>query len=171
MRALLVALVLAACAHAPPEPPLSRPAIGESHLPYTGSPWYLVAQASGRLPAGVRDRSPGPLPDPQLAEVRALLAAADADVAALDDAPQPETIAALAFTTDRLASLLSPLTDVTAEVDELRTLVAELPRIPIGRLPPVRARMNELLDLIRLQLLATSQRVRVAPTSPSAKIA
>jgi hypothetical protein len=146
------ALALIGCSHAPPP---QRPPVGVSHRPYTGSPSYLVAQSSGRLPDVPNTRSASPLSDARQAEVRALLAAADADVAALGDQPPPETIAALSLTTDRLATLLAPLTDLTAEVDELRSLIAELPRVPKVRLPQRRARMNELLDLIRLQLLAT----------------
>jgi hypothetical protein len=165
VRAVLAALAacaLAACAHRP----APQPALGKSFAPFHGRPTYLIAQASqgnrwvtpGAAPA-TDERMPvvgsRPLPTgAALERVRANLAAIDAHVAALGDDDNPEAAAALDLTTQALRDDLTPFTDLAAEVDELRHIVAELPDTPRARFPVVRARMNELTDLIRLQLVA-----------------
>jgi hypothetical protein len=148
MRRVFGLLLLAgACAHAPVE----MATAGVVDMPYTGKPAWMNEPPPGTQYAAresasdfaVRMRSPSE----RQRELRGLLADADALLAANDDAALPPLLR-------EIAELLRPYPDITAEIDEARELAAKLPTIrPIDRLH-TKHRIEDLLDLIRLQLYA-----------------
>ena len=160
--AFLVAATLSlGCVHAPP--PVCN-VIGGEQRPYRGLPSYLQHPPRDpnvdREPAiGVDERAPvvghRALPaGERLARLHALLAAVDAHAYTIADRAGTADVRALELTLDEIATLLAPYPDLEYEVDELRALTEQIPSTPAPRLPRLRARMAELTDLIRLQLVA-----------------
>lgn len=140
------------------------PIPGVSNRPFTGVPWYLEpAQASVppvRAPSWSSQREPvvgGAVPHgTERDRLRALLAAADAEIVLVGESQTPDERRALALTVDEIAERLKPYPDIAAEADELRELTRALPTTRAIDLPRVKKRMGQLTDLIRLQLLAGS---------------
>jgi hypothetical protein len=162
MALLACALVLGGCfcrgnPVREPEAEL-RPAVGSTHAPYAGKPAYLAAARPMQQVA--RPQQPGAdNPCAQRSRIcddrlRALLADVDDALLALSDPPTQQEVAALKLALEDLPALMAPYTDATAEVDEL---MGSVPRLvesrPLGQ-EPLKKRMRELVDLIRVQLAA-----------------
>ncbi len=154
--ALGLALLLGACAHhsVAPEPPV---VVGSSHQPYRGRPGYLSAERSSYRDF-VADRRPiaerPPLESAQPDRLRALMATLDGKVAGLGEQPTDADRKALSVTIEEIGGLLAAYPDQAAEVDELRELTDKLGATRGPAVIQLRARMGDLIDLIRLQLLA-----------------
>lgn len=160
---LAVGAWLGACATGSGEPQVVSRPVGQTDRPYEGTPAYLERQerevarvASARWPGG-QVAGPRPMPPGVRADrLRALLAATDALLVALppERAPEPSELDALRLTVADLRETLAPFTDITAEAEELAQHLEALPETPLGRQARTRARMKELVDLIRLQIMA-----------------
>ncbi|HEY7955317.1 MAG TPA: hypothetical protein VII38_08485 [Polyangia bacterium] len=157
-----IAIGLCGCAHRPPPAP-SQPTIGESHRPYTGVPWYMELNRQERAAAPAVSVPPGerePVVGGQIPKgerldrLRALLAAADAEIVLIGPNQTEADQRALTLTVGEIVTLLKPYPDIAAEADELRELTAKLPATRAIELTQVKRRMGELTDLIRVQLLA-----------------
>jgi hypothetical protein len=152
MAIVLAALALAGCAHK--LPPME--VVGQTHAPYTGKPAYLDEAAppryAGRGWPGGQVAGPRALPAGERRErLRALLAAVDAHSVSVETLGD---VRALQLTADEIVELVRPWPDLNAEADELRHIVTNLPKLPPKERDRARARMNQLTDLLRLQLLA-----------------
>lgn len=152
MRAVIVAVALVAgCAHRqqPSGPPLAAD-IGETHVPYTGVPAGLAPKpAPAPLYATRGDAFSARMrsPSERQKELRGLLADADALLAADD-------IAALPPVLREADLLLRTYPDIKAEIDELEKHTVEWESAaPIEKMR-LKHRMEDLIDLIRLQLFA-----------------
>lgn len=164
MRWLALSLLVAAgCAHQAPPLPL-EPSPGESHAPFSGVPWYfenppeLRARAAPISPerqpvAGGRETATL-TPRERHDRLRALLAAADAEIVLVGPEQTADERQALSLTVNEIAELLAPYPDITAEANELREHVSKLSETRAIDLPRVKRRMGQLVDLIRLQLFA-----------------
>lgn len=153
MRPLIAALTLAAaCAHPAKEPsgaPLSSE-IGQTHVPYTGEPASLAPKrqpeplfAARGDAFTTRMRSPAE----RQKELRGLLADADALLAADDVAALPPILREMDL-------LLRPYPDIKAEMDELEKHTVEWESATSLQKLRIKHRMEDLIDLIRLQLFA-----------------
>jgi hypothetical protein len=156
---LACALAGTGCAHHAREnqaavAPTSAP-IGQTHEPYRGKPKYLaearplqpVAKPGSDNPCRQRSRTC----DDRL---RAALAAIDGHVLAMSTPPTETELAALRLSVEQVRPLLAPYTDIGAELEELTTLLDELPSASPVEQETKRKRMTELTDLIRIQLAA-----------------
>jgi hypothetical protein len=163
-HALALVLALASCVYAPPPTPPIGPEVGTSHRPFCGVPYYLLPcerleivralpTPSERQPvAGRSDRPTGE----RMQRARALLAAVDAHGYGTAGPPSTASIAALELTLDELGQLLAPYPELGEEVEELRRLAHALPQARTIDLPRLRARIAEITDLIRFQLVAAA---------------
>ena len=159
MRALVVAAALvAACAHRqePSGPPLS-PEIGQTHAPFTERPAALVRaierqqlrEEQQQLVASRGDAWTARMraPAERQKELRGLLADADALLAS-------DQIDALPPILREVDLLLRVYPDIKAEIDELEKNTLEWEHAaPIEKFR-IKRRMEDLIDLIRLQLFA-----------------
>jgi hypothetical protein len=152
MRGLLLAtgLAIGGCYHPTLEPPLPAEPIGRTHVPYTAIPPGLQPQPKLTPFIAMNSRSFAAIlrnPVERQRELRGLLADADA-LLATDD------IHALPPIFREVEILLRPYPDIQSEVQELVNAPLLWDRVkPIER-PRVKRRMEELIDLIRLQVMA-----------------
>jgi hypothetical protein len=152
MRGLLLAagLTIGGCYHPEPLPPLPPQPIGRTHVPYTAIPPTLQPQPQLTPLVAARSDSFAAIlrsPVARRRELRGLLADADA-LLATDD------VRALPPIFREVEILLRPYPDIKSEVDELVNAPLLYDRVkPIER-PRVKRRMEELIDLIRLQVMS-----------------
>ena len=152
--------------------------VGQSTIPFTGKPEYLVGRQPGPLgPAGRSDdRVPvaGTAWHPgrdALDEVRLSLARADAAAVELrmPDAMQTERqnvaggkedmsdpITALQESADQIAQVVKVRPDLVAEAEELQQVARRLPSAKGLQRQRLINRVGELTDLIRVQIAATT---------------
>jgi hypothetical protein len=166
LRRLVALVFLAGAAQAAPRwRALPLEPVGVDWRPYNGLPYYLQSKPPphvdlDREPAmGIDERQPvvghRDLPTGERrARLHALLAAVDAHAYTVGDRPSIATVRALELTLAEIGELLAPYPDIEYEVVELRRLTDDIPTTPAARLPRLRARMTELTDLIRVQLVA-----------------
>jgi hypothetical protein len=170
MRAVLVAAMVAVvgCEHWTDAPVQRRTftdyyqeqmhvgGVGATHEPYRGKPRYL-AEARPLHPVKPPVASDNPCAQRSTScedRLRALLAAVDGHLLALTEPPKQEELKALDLTLGELPALLVPYTDVTSEGDELLESLAKLPTASVVDREALKQRMKDLVDLIRVQLVA-----------------
>jgi hypothetical protein len=138
--------------------------VGTSSAPFTARPRYLASASPlefGVPPAPGAERVPvvGSRPLPEGSErtrLRSLLAAVDAQLAAVELGPTPEELTALTLTAHALSELLRPYPDLYRDAEELRALAEKLPSASSAEAARARRRIGDLADLIRLQLAAAT---------------
>jgi hypothetical protein len=172
MKWMWIVVLVGGCAH---EPGPLLATLGEN-VPYTGIPPYLkspkppmqiaaVERVSDVNVVGGTDTTtttttvlqPCPIPkDVRLQRVRALLAAVDAQMAALGGRPANEMERLiLQSTATELRELLIAWPDILSEADELIQRTGQLGTGLAIEQPQKVQRINQLTDLIRLQLMAS----------------
>ena len=140
--------------------PKQYDAVGHSHEPYTGKPKYL-AESRPLLPTTSDTGPTAGAPNPCQTRttvcddrLRAVLASIEAQSLALSNPPTPLEVQSLRLSILQLTPLLTPYPDMLSERDELGQIVEKLPETPAAKQGPLRKRMSDLIDLIRVQLAA-----------------
>jgi hypothetical protein len=132
-------------------------AVGRTHQGYHGKPVYLAAARP--LPPSVTTQPEPPNPcrtrsDDCDDKLRAALAGLDLQVLALAAPATELQLRALELAARNLAPLLAPYPDLQPEADEVAKLATELPTHPAAEQGPIKKRLIELSDLLRVQVAA-----------------